>query len=154
MISFTGTASRWQRPDKPMPAISTQELNRMRSLLTVCERDRCGLLADLVPDERADTIIYIDVLEQIDNDEGEMRVAASRLAPGGNIVALSPAFNSLYDEAIGHYRRYARKDARRLTVRSLTLQTTFFLDSAGFFASALNWLILWKSQPSVRDIQI
>ena len=127
-----------------------------RKLPPCCEA-RCGVLADLSPDEFADTIIYIDVLEHIENDEGEMHVAAAHLVPGGHIVALSPAFNFLYspfDEAIGHYRRYVRKDARRLASQSLTLQATFFLDSAGFFASALNRLILRKSQPSIGDIQI
>jgi Methyltransferase domain len=127
-----------------------------RKLPLFCEARR-GILADLAPDECADTIIYIDVLEHIENDEPEMRIAAAHLAPRGHIVALSPAFNSLYspfDEAIGHYRRYARKDARRLTVQPLTLQALFFLDSAGFFASAVNRLILRKSQPSFRDIQI
>jgi len=121
-----------------------------------CEARR-GILADLGPDERADTIIYVDVLEHIENDEAEMCIAAAHLAPRGHIVALSPAFNSLYspfDQAIGHYRRYARNDARRLTVQSLTLQALFFLDSAGFFASALNRIVLRKPQPSVRDIQI
>ena len=71
-------------------------------------------------------------------------------------LCLSPAFNSLYspfDLAIGHYRRYAPKDAKRLTVQSLSLCATFFLDSAGFFASALINSFS-ESQPSVRDIHI
>jgi SAM-dependent methyltransferase len=125
-------------------------------LLPCCEA-RCGVLADLPPEESADTIIYVDVLEHIENDEDEMRVAAARLITGGHIVALSPAFNFLYspfDEAIGHYRRYAPKDAGRLTVSSLTLQRIFFLDSLGFFASAINRLITRRSQPLIHQIQI
>jgi hypothetical protein len=149
--------ARWLCLDPDASHVS--HLNRLiagRKLPPCCEARR-GILADLAPDERADTIIYVDVLEHIENDEEEMRVAAAHLAPRGLIVALSPAFSSLYspfDEAIGHYRRYVRNDARRLTVQSLTLQALFFLDSAGFFVSALNRIILRKPQPSVRDIRI
>jgi len=127
-----------------------------RKLPPCCEAI-CGVLADLAPAEFADTIIYIDVLEHIERDEEEMRVAAAHLAARGHIVMLSPAFNFLYspfDEAIGHYRRYVYADAMRLTVQSLTLQAIFFLDSVGFFVSASNRLVLRKSQPSMRDIQI
>jgi hypothetical protein len=127
-----------------------------KKLPSHCEA-RCGVLADLAPGEFVDTIIYIDVLEHIEHDEEEMRVAATHLAARGHVVTLSPAFNFLYspfDEAIGHYRRYVYTDARRLTVQSLALQAAFFLDSAGFFISAFNRLILRKSQPSVRDIKI
>ena len=38
----------------------------------------CGVLADLDANVLADTIVYVDVLEHIDDDEGEMRVAATR----------------------------------------------------------------------------
>ena len=126
-----------------------------RELPTVCEA-RCGLLADIDVNERADTIIYLDVLEHIQDDEGEMRVAAARLAKGGHIVVLSPAFNFLYspfDKAVGHYRRYVPKDAGRLTSSSLTLKRVFFLDSVGYFVSAANRLVMRSSQPSSHQIQ-
>jgi hypothetical protein len=125
--------------------------------LPPCCEARCGALADVPPDEGADTIVYIDVLEHIENDEEEMRVAVSRLSIGGHIVVLSPAFNLLYspfDQAIGHFRRYALKDARRLTVHPLSLERVFFLDSLGFFASAVNRFITRRSEPSIHQIQI
>jgi hypothetical protein len=114
------------------------------------------VLADLASDECADTIIYIDVLEHIEDDQGEMRVAAAHLVAGGHIVMLSPAFNFLYspfDKAIGHYRRYTPKHAERLTVAPLTLKRVFFLDSVGYFVSAVNRLIVRTSQPSIHQIQ-
>src|SRR4026209_306424 len=51
-----------------------------------------------------DTIIYIDVLEHIENDREEMKKAAWLLRDGGHLVILSPAFQFLYspfDKAIG-----------------------------------------------------
>ena len=114
---------------------------------------RCGVLADLAPEEMADTILYIDVLEHIEKDQEEMRVASSHLRPGGRIVVLAPAFEWLFspfDKAIGHHRRYTPKDAKRLTVPELTLQEFFFLDSMGLFASLANRLLLKAKAPS-RD---
>jgi len=125
--------------------------------LPPCCEVRCGVLADLPPDEIADTIVYIDVLEHIENYEEEMRAAASRLSIGGLVVALSPAFNLLYspfDEAIGHFRRYAPRDAQRLTVHPLRLERLFFLDSLGLFVSAMNRFITRRSKPSIHQIQI
>jgi SAM-dependent methyltransferase len=125
--------------------------------LPPCCEARCGVLADLDRSDVADTILYVDVLEHIQDDEAEMLIAAAHLAPGGHIVVLGPAFNSIsspLDKAVGHYRRYERDDATRLSSQSLSLQATFFLDSAGFFASASNRLILRKSLPSARDIKI
>ncbi|MGC1273112.1 MAG: class I SAM-dependent methyltransferase, partial [Planctomycetaceae bacterium] len=50
-----------------------------------------GTADDVPPDRRFDTILYIDVLEHISDDAGEMKNAASRLNAGGRLVVLSPA---------------------------------------------------------------
>lgn len=151
-----GSHERWVCLDPDASHVShLRGLISLRKLPSCCEA-RCGILAELPPDECADTILYIDVLEHIENDEEEMRVAVTHLATNGHIVMLSPAFQSLYspfDEAIGHYRRYGRKDAERLTVPSLLLKQVFFLDSLGCLVSAVNRLIIRSSQPSVHQIQ-
>ena len=120
-----------------------------------CEA-RCGILADLLPEELADTILYIDVLEHIENDEDEMKTAALHLKPDGRVIVLSPAFNWLYspfDKAIGHHRRYKKNDVKRLTAPDLVLQRIFFLDSIGLCASLANKLLLKASAPSVSQIR-
>jgi hypothetical protein len=152
-----GSHVRWLCLDPDANHVShLKGLIAARKLPPCCEARR-GVLADLAPGDCADTIVYVDVLEHIQDDEAEMLVAAAHVAQGGHVVVLAPAFNSLcspFDKAVGHYRRYERKDARRLTGQALALKATFFLDSAGFFASALNRLILRKSHASARDIQI
>jgi hypothetical protein len=57
------------------------------------------------------------------------------------------------DKAIGHYGRYTRKDAARLTVHPLTLKRVFFIDSLGYFVSAVIRLIMRASHPSIHQIQ-
>ena len=62
---------------------------------------------DAVP--QFDTLIYIDVLEHIENDREELVNAAKLLRTGGRIIVLSPAHQwlfTLFDATIGHFRRY------------------------------------------------
>lgn len=125
-------------------------------LSPICEA-HCGVLSDLAPEAFADTIVYIDVLEHIENDADELRQAIMKLKPGGHIVVLAPAFNFLFsefDRSVGHYRRYTRQDALRLTVPPLSLSSCFFLDSVGFFAALSNRFFLKKEAPSARDIHL
>jgi hypothetical protein len=115
-----------------------------------------GILSDLSPHTVADSIFYIDVLEHIKDDTQEMRLAASYLEAGGWLVVLSPAFNCLFspfDRAIGHFRRYSRRDTRRLTVPGLSLERVFFLDSVGILASLANKIILKSNVPSIDQIR-
>lgn len=60
-----------------------------------------------------DTVVYINVLEHIENDERELELAHSLLAPGGRILIFVPALQSLMsrmDRQLGHFRRYSRPD--------------------------------------------
>ena len=68
-----------------------------------------GTLDTLDASQTFDCLLYIDVLEHIADDAGEVRRAAGRLEPGGSLVILCPAHQFLFsdfDHAIGHYRRY------------------------------------------------
>lgn len=42
-----------------------------------------GTVASLPMEERFDTILYVDVLEHIEDDRGELVGSAARLRPGG-----------------------------------------------------------------------
>jgi 2-polyprenyl-3-methyl-5-hydroxy-6-metoxy-1,4-benzoquinol methylase len=62
-----------------------------------------------------DTVLYVNVLEHIDDDVGELQVAAEMCAPGGTVVVFVPAAPSLYgtmDWMSGHYRRYRAEELR------------------------------------------
>jgi SAM-dependent methyltransferase len=64
---------------------------------------------ELVRDERLDTIVCLNVLEHIANDEDVLRAYYDLLEPGGHAIILVPADPSLFspsDEALGHQRRY------------------------------------------------
>jgi SAM-dependent methyltransferase len=106
---------------------------------------------------RFDTILYIDVLEHIADDRDELVRAARLLSPEGRLVVLTPAHQFLFspfDAAIGHYRRYNRTMLRALTPVSCCVEMTMMLDSAGFFASLANRVLLSEPLPSKRQIAI
>lgn len=112
-------------------------------------------LQESLPTEHFDTILYIDVLEHIENDRAELECAARCLKPNGHLIVLAPAFAALmspFDKAIGHYRRYNRKSLRSAAPYELSAIRFFYLDSMGFFASLLNKYILKQSYPSEKQV--
>lgn len=102
-----------------------------------------------------DTILYLDVIEHIEDARAELRRAHELLAPGGHLLILVPAVKYLYsefDEAIGHYRRYNKSTLCRELPPELEQRRMFYLDSLGFFASLANKWFLGQSTPSLRQV--
>ena len=115
-----------------------------------------GTLSNLELNGLYDTIIYIDVLEHIQDDTSELMLAATHLSPDGRIVALCPAFQFLFspfDESVGHFRRYTSSSFMKLgEAAGLKTETAFYLDSVGFFASLTNRYFLRSKMPTQRQI--
>ena len=107
--------------------------------------------------DKYDSILYIDVLEHIDDDRGEIQNAMKHLAPDGRIIVVSPAHNWLYtpfDKAVGHFRRYNKKSLRRAIPEGLKEEKVFYLDSVGLFASMANRFFLKQSMPTEGQLKI
>jgi hypothetical protein len=104
-----------------------------------------------------DSILYIDVLEHIEEDRVELERAARRLRERGSIVVLSPAHPFLYsafDKSIGHVRRYNARMMRSLQPAGLELERTFYMDSVGMLLSLGNRLILNAGMPGPAQIRL
>ena len=118
---------------------------------------RLGTIAALAPAEKFDTILYIDVLEHLEDDGEELDRAAAHLNAGGRIIALSPAHGWLFsefDRSIGHHRRYTAAMLEALTPAELEVERAFYLDSVGLLASAANRFFLHQSLPNARQIRV
>lgn len=103
------------------------------------------------------TIIYLDVLEHIEHDKAEILTMIEHLAPGGHIILLTPAFSflySLFDKEIGHFRRYNRRQLKYLFDQRSSIVLSKYLDSAGFFVSLANRMMLKQPYPTLRQITI
>jgi SAM-dependent methyltransferase len=117
---------------------------------------RVGALADLERDaERFDAILYVDVLEHIRDDRGELARAARLLRPQGRIAVVAPAHGFLFspfDQAIGHFRRYDKRGLRAIAPAALVEERIVYLDSVGMLLSLLNRLLLRSPQPRLKQI--
>jgi SAM-dependent methyltransferase len=142
-------------PDAALVAKITDWSDRLDA--SVRPRPTVGFIEDLDPAERFDCILYIDVLEHIEDDRAELVRAASRLAPGGCLVVLAPAHQFLFsefDRQIGHFRRYDRHMLRAIRPQRLREEDCFYLDSAGTLLSLANRLLLRSDAPTEAQIAI
>ncbi len=137
-------------PDPDQTAqISIQGLNFEGDLSVVT-----GTIADV--SGRYDSILYIDVIEHIEDAAAELIRAREALKPGGFLIVLVPAYAFLFsefDRQIGHFRRYNRKALRREIPTGMTRRKEFYLDSMGFFASLANRYVLKQSTPTESNIK-
>jgi hypothetical protein len=70
--------------------------------------------ADLIKSRHApDSIIYVNVLEHIADDQGELESVRQTLSASGRVFIFVPALQWLYgsfDERVGHLRRYSKAE--------------------------------------------
>jgi SAM-dependent methyltransferase len=136
-------------PDPGLYDRLNAELNRRP--LPSPGRTFLGTVASLGTEERFDTILYVDVLEHIEDDRKELAGSAARLRPGGHIVVLAPAHQALcspFDKAIGHFRRYSKSTLLTAAPPVLESVAAYYLDAAGMAASLANRLLLRQSIPT------
>lgn len=150
-----GSQRRWLCLE-PDPVMHAQLAERAgRGELPACCEARLGDVRSLEDGERFDAVLYVDVLEHIKDDAGELRDAARLLKPGGRLVVLSPAYQFLYtnfDAVIGHHRRYTVSTLGRVLPPGLETVKLHYLDSMGFFASLGNRLLLRQAMPDLKQI--
>ena len=146
----SGDRGRWVCLEPDPQLVAQLDQRRKDTKTTRTYETVCGTLQSL-DGQQFDTIIYIDVLEHIENDREELNAAASHLRPGGRVIVLSPAHQRLYtpfDAAIGHFRRYNAPMLRAISPSGLRLERMRYVDCVGLFASSANRLFLQQSMPT------
>lgn len=97
-------------------------------------------LAGRLPPGAIDTVLCVNVLEHIERDADAVGNLLDLLAPGGHLLLLVPAFNTLYsdlDRMAGHLRRYTRADVPRLLAGRGDLVTSRYFNAVG----GLGWWV-------------
>ena len=95
-----------------------------------------------------DVILYLHVLEHIEDDGKEIQEAVKKLNDNGILIIMVPAHQKMYsnlDKVVGHYRRYDI-DFFKKKFNLIKLINLKFLDSAGFLLYKLNNLIFKKEK--------
>ena len=154
LLMNDGSQRQWVclEPDKNLAERIKQSLS---TSLRNCEVI-VGTLADLGREEKFDVLLYMDVLEHIEDDRDELYRAASYLEPGGHLIVLAPAWQWLstpFDNAIGHFRRYTKSSLRKIVPKGLAEERFEYLDSVGMLASAGNCILLRSSTPTSSQIR-
>lgn len=152
-----GTARWWVclEPDATL-ALSLRErfcTNRCATTINII----VGSIRSFIQTPCFDCILYIDVLEHIEDDRGQIEAAAQLVRPGGHIVVLSPAHQWLFsefDKSIGHLRRYKKATLRTLMPSGWIEKKLIYLDSFGVFLSLGNVLALRQSIPTPSQLAI
>lgn len=152
-----GTARRWVclEPDVNLAARLRQRINGSRWASTTSVI--VGSIRTFVNVPCFDCILYIDVLEHISDDRGQIDDAANLVRPGGHIVVLAPAHRWLFsefDKSIGHLRRYQKLTLRSLKPSGWTEKKLSYLDSVGVLLSLGNVLALRQSMPTRAQIAV
>jgi SAM-dependent methyltransferase len=145
---------------EPDPELHAQLLGVAREVETVRGipvRVLAGTLADLPSLGHFDTIVYVDVLEHIEDDRVELARAFERLRPDGRVIVLAPAHALLFsefDRQVGHHRRYDRGSLAALAPPGTRLLALRYLDSVGLLASLGNRFLLRAPLPSPAQIRL
>ncbi len=121
---------------------------------------RRDTLADLAPDDHRgfDAVVYLNVLEHIEDDARELRLAYRALRPGGALLVFGPALEWLYSELdfrAGHYRRYSVEGLRELAkAAGLDVVKAQYFDAFGVAPYLLVYRILRKTRISGSSMML
>ena len=107
--------------------------------------------APLIKSQRAvDSVIYINVLEHIAEDERELEVIRDTLSQGGHVFVFVPALRWLYgtfDEQVGHVRRYTKTELEEKLKRGgFRIVRASYFD----FAGIAPWWVKYRLLKSSR----
>jgi SAM-dependent methyltransferase len=105
-----------------------------------------------------DSILYINVLEHIEDDQGELRVAHSTLASGGRILIFVPAHQWLmgrFDLRVGHFRRYTRRSLIPIVeAAGFTIRFSAYFDILGIVTWWLKYRLFQSDQMEAGWVSI
>ena len=100
--------------------------------------------------DKFDSIIAINVLEHVKDDEFALSELYKMLKNNGTLIILVPANKFLYniiDKNIGHWRRYTKKELKnRLSEKNFLIEKIYSFNILGILGWFLNGNIFKKSE--------
>lgn len=151
-----GSQSRWLclEPDSKL----AQNINQLISekKLPKCCTCKIGTLKDISYENKLfNAVLYIDVIEHVENDKAELELASHYIVNNGFLIIVVPAHQFLYsafDKTIGHFRRYSRKQLLSIIPQKFNIKKAIYLDSMGLFVSLVNKIFMKQNYPTEKQI--
>lgn len=92
--------------------------------------------------KKFDSILALNVLEHVENDEFALQQLYEMLKDEGTVVILVPCHKFLYniiDKNVGHFRRYTKKELEyKVSKTQFTIQRIFYFNMLGIVGWYLN----------------
>jgi SAM-dependent methyltransferase len=116
-------------------------------------------VADSIREEqKPDSIIYINVMEHIDDDEGELRAIRETLVRGGRVFIFVPALPWLYgsfDKLIQHQRRYTKSELeKKCEAAGFRVVKSHYFDFAGILPWWVKYRLLKSETMEARVVEL
>lgn len=96
-----------------------------------------------------DSVLYVNVLEHIEDDKQELSCAYEAIKKGGYLLIFVPALPWLYsdlDRKVGHYRRYYRGNlAKRVCDAGFSVLKIKYFDIVGIIPWYIAFVLLKRS---------
>ncbi|MDQ3321792.1 MAG: class I SAM-dependent methyltransferase [Acidobacteriota bacterium] len=106
--------------------------------------------SEIADRKRPDSIIYVNVLEHIEDDDAELSLIRQTLIPGGRAFIFVPALELLYgefDRKLGHFRRYRKSELEeKCRNAGFKILTSKYFD----FAGVVPWYVKYRLLNSVE----
>jgi len=104
------------------------------------------------------TILYLDVLEHIEQPKKELKKVFMSLKKRGKIIFVVPAYQHLFsqfDKDVGHYRRYTiKKFLNEMSGAKYSNLKYYYIDTVGYLLSIISKIFLKKNYRSNFDKKI
>lgn len=105
-----------------------------------------------------DTVVALNVVEHIENDQKALEHCFQMLKPGGQVVILVPAFQALYnefDKELGHFRRYTKRSLSALEEKAgFTVTHRQYFNATGILGWFFNGTVRRKRLIPSGQLQV
>ena len=140
------------------PAVNNGPALRARFREDPRVRVVAGYLDDAAAPGSQDTVVAVNVLEHVADDQAFLRTARETLAPAGTLLLFVPALQGIYgtlDAAFEHHRRYGRAQLRdALTGAGFRVGELRFSNSLGVLSWFLAGRVMRRTTLRAGDVRL